>query len=1282
MLSVSDLCQPPTYPKRTGQTYCLSIVHRCQGHGIVSVLQTIERLQIPARYAIEHIVVHHPDPQNAPDVPDQFPQQAATQIAKHVSQLSSNIQIVACSPDPSLPAVSYNYGLLASCGRWVWLWEPHSVFASSDIIELAETLSRLAIDAQSAPHTQLLVLQPPGDPNRQPSGVSNQQPSGDLNQATALTIDQLYNGLCPALDSLIWRTTLFDDWGCFDPHLAVREWFTYEMLVRIVRHSRLTSLPTRDGSPAVCMPDRLVDIVLYADSQTTHPRFSSLAAYLVDDLSQVEQKHGPHLAWRLYLNTVLPYLYANRHCLPPSLFIAPQSVPRERISAVFTKVQYETSNELTFWNYERHFSGQRRIGLSYLQSAMLQTPADQADYGHQQPLDMRRTGTVDVLVATRTADALHTQLLETVEATPTAYLLDDDLLTFSEYGDGFAEFRPGNPHYDAMVQAIQAVDTVIGFSPQIAHSTATLNLRYVQSEDSIPGELLPENAAKTTRSAVFHFAYAGGSYRTAEFALLRPAIQQILTEYGDTVRFSFWGFNPETLQLTGNIAFAPFSVHYGEYLGRLRTAGFDAMLVPLLSEPSPKKAKNPNKFLETTVANAVGLYSDVPSYSIVTHNEMGFKVPETSHAWYAAMKAVIEMPEAERTTLRQTALAYVRLFYTTTALAWTQEYGLLAAQLHYKTRAKRLADGRPMLAFFFPCITGTGGGEIQLWRRFALAEQLGFRLFVVISSAWTDSADAARVKTALTERGVGFEFVLYDALFTTPENDHILPSQGELTALRDFFTRYADQISLVHSLAFLPAVGQVCTEFGIPHLASIYGIDDDYEFPHGRLPFQYCDLIQSDSIRYAQKWSRLLACDWICARENVPAEIFTLGFQRLYAAPAPALPHVRLSMAGTFMQRKSQLEVLRALLCLDTSIRDRISLNLFGDVDVYPDYGSACRQAKQHAETAGVAVTFHGHVRDISKIYQVTDIMLSVSSFESFPSAIKESTAAGCLVIASRAGGIQEMMRDGVNCFLVESLTPAAIAEVITRAVILPAPTRLQMCRNAYQLAYEEFHPRRTLYDLAVCYNLSFDVCQAHQSERERPLAPQSIPADQANPYTTDRASPTFETQLPALPPITHTRLDPVLVYSLVPQQAYWARLDILIGTHRRRAAGTMQVRILNPSGQCVRETVAPLGTIPDNSWLSFQFAPIRNAAQQCFHIELRLQNAGPQTCLSVYEDRPFATHYQRLLRRIGQRLGLQRPSPGLYCRLGYHQPPDQNQIQDQIQAQIQEPAVTRQETA
>ena len=358
---------------------------------------------------------------------------------------------------------------------------------------------------------------------------------------------------------------------------------------------------------------------------------------------------------------------------------------------------------------------------------------------------------------------------------------------------------------------------------------------------------------------------------------------------------------------------------------------------------------------------------------------------------------------------------------------------------------------------------------------------------MVISSAWTDSADAARVKTALTKRGVGFEFVVYDALFTTPESDHILPSQGELAALRDFFTRYADQITLVHSLAFLPAVGQVCTEFGIPHLASIYGIDDDYEFPHGRLPFKYCDLIQSDSIRYAQKWSRLLACNWICARENVPAEIFALGFQRLYVAPEPAPPQVRLSMAGTFMQRKSQLEVLQALACLDASLRNRISLNLFGDVDVYPDYGSACRQAKQQAEAVGVSVTFHGHVRDISQIYQGTDIILSVSSFESFPSAIKESTAAGCLVIASRAGGIQEMMRDGVNCFLVESLTPAAIAEAITRAVTLPAQQRLQICRNAYQLAYEEFHPRRTLYDLAVCYNLSLDLCQAHQADQANP---------------------------------------------------------------------------------------------------------------------------------------------------------------------------------------------------
>lgn len=1269
MIAVSDLCipvLPPSPPEGEAAPICLSIVYRCQPQDLARLLATLDtfaRLGLPQDCIIEHIVVYHSEAgQSLPEVPHQLQSASTLQL----------IQLIWGGPDRSLPGLSYTLGIAACRGPWVWLWEPGSEFTASDILAIVETLTSLAPTSQPdcshqhKPHNTIVLLQPPADPARNAS----------------VTIDHIYNGLCPAVDGIVWPTALFQRWGCFDPHIAVGEWFVYEMLLRTIRHVRVTTLQTRTGLPAVMAPDRLLDVVLYADSHPAPPSFSTLLDYALDDLSAVERKHGSRVAWRLYLEKVLPYYYANRHWLPPGLLITPQSVPRDSVSAVFTKVQYETSSELTFWNYERHFKGQRRFLFSYLQSAMLHAPT--RDQSLAPELSLGQLDAVDVLVATRTADSWNTQLLQTTQTSPTAtaYLLDDNLLTFWEYGEDFAGFCPGSPHYEAMVQAIQAADTIIGFSPPIAEATAKLNPRYVACQPSIPDALLPPRADKTPQPAPFHFGYAGGGYRSAEFALLRPAIERIIAEYGDTVQFSFWGLEPSNSPLsglTGNISFAPFSPHYGEYLERLQTAGFDAMLVPLLHQPTPKQAKNANKFLEAVVANAVGLYSDVPSYAVVGHEQTGLKVAGTTEAWYTAMKAVLNMPETQRTRLRQTALDHVRTFYAVSSLAWTHECGLLMAEFHRKTRAKRSDDGRPLGAFFFPCIAGTGGGEIQLWRRFALAQQLGLRPLVVIAQAWEDSADAARVRSYLTDLGIEFEFVVYDALFTTPETDAILPTPVQLSALRDFFGRYADRLALVHSLAFLPAVGMVCAEFGIPHLASIYGIDDTYELPNGGLPFPYCDLIQSDSIRYAKKWSQLLTCDWICARETVPAEIFEIGFRRLYASTSTdssASAPVRLSVVGSFMPRKSQLEVLRALGILEAQLRARIELHFFGLIEVYPDYAAACRQAREAARRLGIRVVFHGHVEDLEQIYRHTDILLSVSSFESFPNSIKEATAAGSLVITSTAGGITELMRDGINCLVVEDPQPQAIAQAIATALTACPATLLRIRRNAYRLACEEFHARRTMHDLALCYNLCLDVAQKHQrpsQQRAASLAAQdssSLPADiprdrtavttrpagsSSNPFPSS-SSPClpYPTTGPSHAARSHILLDPVVHYTLLPLHPDWAELAILLGTHQRPATGFLQLDILSLRKQLLRQATISLASIPDNSWVTFRFEPIQHANTQPCRVVLQVRNPGPQTRVSVYETRPFDKRYQRVLQRLGQRLGIHPPRVGLYCQLGY----------------------------
>jgi glycosyltransferase involved in cell wall biosynthesis len=1031
-MRVKDIL-PLCRPAARGEGVVLSILHLAHDRAPGEAMSRIGRW--PGREAgVEHLLLGG---------------------AAHPSEDGSRARHVSTGPDLGLDALALDIGILESRGAWIWCVEPDASVTAADVERVLGHLR--GTDRPPG----LLVLRQPQDPLLAP----------------ALDIDGLYNGTTPSLGALVWSRDLLDRHGPFDPHVAIARSYVTEMLLRVVRAERLDSIDVASAPGATDSSGSLLETTLYSDARATLPTWDALSEWDILALDDLERFVGGERAWEFFLRRVLPFCCRYRHVLPGGLPITPQSFPRRRLSALFTKVQYETSNELTFWNYARHFRGSRGMSFSYAQSRALNRPGPLLDLGSLRGLD--------VVVSTRTADVYNTDLVSraALDGMATAYLTDDDMLRFHEYGGGFAEFAPGNPHYDAMVAAVRSADVVIGYSDQIRQSVSPHNPRYIPAEDSVPADLLPLQTRSGRGAAPFHFGYAGGGYRTPEFQMLRPAIDRILSEYGGQVRFSFWGLDPEVLGERAGVEYQPFSKHYLEYLGRLSRAGFDAMLVPLCLDPAPKRAKNPNKFMETAIADAVGLYSDVPSYRVVREGLTGLKVPESSDAWYDAMKRALEMDEAERHDLRAAALEYVRLNYSTPALAWTTETGLLAARLHRETRFKRGFDGRPVLSFFFPCVLGTGGGEIQLWRRFEVAQNLGFRLLVVIAAAWRDTDDARRVCRFLRQRGIEYEFVEYDAFYVTPETDEIQPKPAELASLREFFTRRAPEIAVAHSLAFLPAVGFTCSEFGIPHLASIYGIDDSYQFPGGTLGFKYCDVVQSDSIRYARKWSELLGRPWICARETAPAELFDIGFERLYGGRPQARPVTRAAMAGTFMQRKSHLEVIRATALLDPGTRQRLELHLYGSVDTYPEYGLACRRARAASQERGARVYFHGHVRDMANVYRETDRVLSVSTFESFPSAIKEACAAGVLVIASRAGGITELMIDGVNCLLVEEPTAAQIAGALERAGRLDESQALEIRRNAFRLALEEFHPRRTLHDLALSYGACIDetMCVARR---------------------------------------------------------------------------------------------------------------------------------------------------------------------------------------------------------
>ena len=54
-----------------------------------------------------------------------------------------------------------------------------------------------------------------------------------------------------------------------------------------------------------------------------------------------------------------------------------------------------------------------------------------------------------------------------------------------------------------------------------------------------------------------------------------------------------------------------------------------------------------------------------------------------------------------------------------------------------------------------------------------------------------------------------------------------------------------------------------------------------------------------------------------------------------------------------------------------------------------------------------------GFVKDIEKIYQISDMLILPSMHEGFPYAILEAMASNCVVVANDVWGIKSLIKNG-----------------------------------------------------------------------------------------------------------------------------------------------------------------------------------------------------------------------------------------------------------------------------
>jgi glycosyltransferase involved in cell wall biosynthesis len=127
----------------------------------------------------------------------------------------------------------------------------------------------------------------------------------------------------------------------------------------------------------------------------------------------------------------------------------------------------------------------------------------------------------------------------------------------------------------------------------------------------------------------------------------------------------------------------------------------------------------------------------------------------------------------------------------------------------------------------------------------------------------------------------------------------------------------------------------------------------------------------------------------------------------------------------------------------------------------------------------GSHVEFLGHVADLAPLYRAAELFVMSSHLEGLCTSILDAMAAGVPVVATRAGGIPEIVRDGLNGLLVPVRDPDSLAAARELALRNPM-LREVLSRGGRRTVVEEFSSDRMV-DGTVAQYKSF-LSQYHRA--------------------------------------------------------------------------------------------------------------------------------------------------------------------------------------------------------
>ncbi|MBI3847684.1 MAG: glycosyltransferase [Planctomycetes bacterium] len=156
-------------------------------------------------------------------------------------------------------------------------------------------------------------------------------------------------------------------------------------------------------------------------------------------------------------------------------------------------------------------------------------------------------------------------------------------------------------------------------------------------------------------------------------------------------------------------------------------------------------------------------------------------------------------------------------------------------------------------------------------------------------------------------------------------------------------------------------------------------------------------------------------------------------FANLRRKPAD---RVRIAFIGTPVPYKGVHVLVEAFGLLPKAVRAKAELHVFGSLDVDPKYAERLRGL---AATSGARLEGRFANEAIGEILSEVDVLVVPSLwYENSPLTIHEAFLADVPVVATRLGGMADLVKDGVNGLLFERGSAADLARALERCVTEP----------------------------------------------------------------------------------------------------------------------------------------------------------------------------------------------------------------------------------------------------